>query len=104
MSKITIDEFTDMIKSERKHQADRWGDGTEESLDKTDDRENSPMEFVGYIVQYSTKWFTGGFKPWNVATLRQFQVCMIKVATLAYSAMIWADRAKKKLIAEGDDS
>lgn len=86
-----IYDFSLAIERERQHQAEKFGDGTDAQLDEVDQRNNEAMDFVGYIAAHATRWFHGGFRPYDVATLRIFRSQMIKVATLAYAAVRWAD-------------
>ncbi len=72
---------------ERVYQIEKWG-GYE-----TDDRENGPFQWVGYITQYAMKWFGGGFDTSNLAALTAFRRSMVKVAALGVSAAQWADRS-----------
>ena len=87
----SLSQFMLDIKRERDHQADKWADGTEEGLDQIDFENNSEMSFVGYIAYHATRWFPGGFPPYSLTTLSEFRTQMVKVATLAYAAIRWAD-------------
>lgn len=82
MSKF--DEIVGQIKAERDYQVSRWG--TEADL-----KVNTPMDFVGYIAAYATRWFGGGFRPYAKETLVSFRLHMIKVATLALAAIEHVD-------------
>lgn len=50
------------------------------------------MEWVGYITKYVTRWFPGGFSPWDAETDSAFRTSMIKVAALAVAAVEQYDR------------
>ena len=78
------------ISAEREYQDSKWG-GAE-----VDDRENGYMEWVGYITKYATRWFPGGFAPWNEIAKASFRESMIKVAALAVAAVEQYDREAKK--------
>jgi hypothetical protein len=75
----------DEIRAERKYQLTRWGT-------RADDEINHPMDWVGYIAHYSTRWFSGGFRPYPRNVLFDFRTSMIKVAALAVAAAAWSDR------------
>lgn len=80
-----LQNYLDEVAKERAYQIDKWGD-------QADDEKNDPMSFVGYIANHSTRWFSGGFKPYSLETLVNFRTCMLKVAALGIAAMQWADR------------
>ena len=87
-----IKEFFEKVVEERKHQADRWADGTEDGLDAIDDDNNGACDFVAHIAHHATRWFPGGFPPWSVLTLESFRKQMVNVAALAFAADKWAGR------------
>ena len=89
---MDLEQFAEEVGAERAYQVSRFGDGTDASLDLVDDNQNGPTEWVCYIAAYSTRWFPGFFGPWDDAVLKEFRISMIKVATLAYSAIKWVDR------------
>lgn len=70
---------------ERKYQVSKWGTSA-------DDLVNTPMDFVGYIAHHSTRWFSGGFRPYSKATLEEFRVQMVKVGALAIAAIEAVDK------------
>jgi hypothetical protein len=72
------------IQAEREYQRQKWG--TEADL-----KVNTPMDFVGYIANHSSRWFGGGFRPYSRDTLGAFRIQMIKVATLAIAAIEHVD-------------
>lgn len=88
----TLESFMEEVRAERDHQADKWGDGSEASLDATDDKMNSAESFTAFIAHHSSRWFPGGFPPHGALTLAAFRSQMVKVAALAYAAARWADR------------
>ncbi len=90
--KINTADFGLMIHEERKYQADRWADGTEDGLDKIDDDKNEATDFVAHIAHHSSRWFPGGFPPYGRGVLADFKAQMVKVAALAFAAYKWADR------------
>ena len=90
--KINTADFGLMIHEERKHQADRWADGTEDGLNAIDDDYNGANDFVAHIAHHSSRWFPGGFPPYGRGVLADFKVQMVKVAALAFAAYKWADR------------
>lgn len=75
----------ELIKSERAYQQQRWGN-------KADDTINEPNDFVAYIVHHSTRWFNGGFAPYDSVTVENFRKQMIKVAAIAVAAVESLDR------------
>lgn len=89
---MTLLMFLEEIRKERNMQAEKWGDGTWESLDAIDDDKNGPLEFTAYIAHHATRWFPGGFPPYSNEALHTFRNQMIKVAALAYAAVAWVDR------------
>ena len=68
------------VQAEREYQIKKWGN-------KADLEINRPMDFVGYIAHHSTRWFNGGFAPYNRATLDDYRREMVKVAALAVAAI-----------------
>ena len=96
MTKTTIEEFAKEVETERYHQATKWGDGTDEGLDAVDEANNSAMDFTGFIAHHATRWFPGEFPPYSLDTINTFRTQMVKVATLAYAAIRWADDRLKK--------
>ena len=68
------------IKNEREYQVLKWGRDADLNI-------NRPMDFVGYIANHSTRWFNGGFAPYNRDTLENYRQQMIKVAALAVAAI-----------------
>ena len=75
----------DEIVAERAYQVGKWG------VD-ADDKINTPMDFVGYIAHHSTRWFSGGFRPYSRETLVAYRASMIKVAALAMAAIEAVDK------------
>lgn len=75
------------IAAEREYQQERWGN-------EADDKLNTPNDFVSYIGNYSTKWFPGGFTPYNPDTVDAFRKSMIKTAALAVAAVESIDRQR----------
>lgn len=73
------------VGDKRAYQVGKWGHGA-------DDRLNDPMSFIGYISHYGTRWFRGGFKPYDRTTLQAFREAMIDVAAIAVAAVEYADR------------
>ena len=73
------------IRNEREYQKKKWGTDA-------DDQVNTPMDFVGYIANHSTRWFPGGFRPYNDDTLYDFRDQMIKTAALAVAAIEYTDK------------
>ena len=71
------------IKVERSYQDKIFGGP------RTDDKYNDCMEWTGYITKYSSKWFGGGFPPYNRSA---FRTSMIKTAALAVAAIEQCDR------------
>jgi|SRR5882724_5563629 len=91
------DELFNEVIAEREHQLRRWGN-------EADDTKNSPNDFVAYIAHHSTRWFNGGFAPYNTAAVDSFRKQMVKVLTLAIAAIESIDRqraAKGKTFYEG---
>lgn len=86
---ITAPQFFEIIHAERTYQAQRWGDGSEASLDRTDLEKNDPFAFASYIALHSSRWHPGGFPPYNGDTLAKFRVQMQKVGALCYAAWRW---------------
>jgi hypothetical protein len=70
----------DQIIEERLYQINKWG--TDKDL-----QVSTPMDWVGYITHHATRWFTGGFRPYDRKTLEAFRTEMIKVAATAAAAV-----------------
>ena len=79
----------DEIKKEKEYQDKRWGTTTDDTL-------NTPRMWVAYITRYSTKWMVGTFSPLGKETTDNFRKMMVKVATLAVSAIESLDRQRVK--------
>jgi hypothetical protein len=60
-----IDIFAE-IEAERQYQTNKWGTDADTNV-------NTPMDFVGYIAHYSTRWLTGGFRPYSRSALENNQ-------------------------------
>lgn len=73
---------------EHEYQRKRWGI-------KADDNGNTPWMWATYIGHYATKWMAGEFLPLPRSTTDSFRSCMIKVATLAISAIESVDRQRE---------
>lgn len=86
MSKET-DAILVEIQKEREYQIERWGN-------QRDDQENAPNDWVAYISHHASRWFTGGFKPYNTNAVNDYRKQMIKVATLAVAAIESLDRLR----------
>jgi len=76
---------------ELEYQATKWAKGSLQDLVEIDLKHNSPNDYVAYISHYASRWFPGGFPPYTTETLKNFRVQMIKVLTLAVSAVRWVD-------------
>ncbi len=87
-----IKEFFDKVVRERRLQAHRWADGTEEGLDAIDDDNNEANDFAAVIAHYATLHLPGTLSPEGRDSLVSFRGQMVKVATLAYAAHKWAGR------------
>lgn len=87
------EDFLNAVIMERKHQAKRWANGHEDELDRQDDAKNTIMDFAGYIAKYAFSWLRGDFRPYSFMAYVRFRRAMIKVATLAFSAIRHGDRA-----------
>lgn len=70
---------------EREYQEKRWGN-------IADDTKNEPNDWAAYIAHHATRWFNGGFSPYDKQTVGQFRKQMVKVATLAVAAIESLDR------------
>lgn len=77
------------IDKEREYQEGKWGNNA-------DDTVNTPNDFVSYVAAYSTKWFPGGFMPYNPKTTDDFRTSMIKTAALAVAAVESIDRQRSE--------
>lgn len=75
------------IENEISYQEKRWGT-------KADDTINKPNDWAFYISNYATKWFSGGFAPYQKMTVDAFRTSMIKTAALAISAVRSLDRQR----------
>ena len=75
------------IERERAYQDGKWGH-------KADDTKNEPNDWVAYIAHHSSRWFSGGFAPYNTPTVDAFRKQMIKVAALAVAAVESLDRQR----------
>lgn len=75
-----MDQALELIRKEREYQVAKWGTDA-------DDKINRPMDFVGYISHHSSRWFNGGFAPYDRETLQAFVIQMVKVAALAIAAI-----------------
>lgn len=73
------------INAEREYQVNKWGNDA-------DDTKNSPNDFVAYISHHASRWFNGGFAPYDAATVAAFRKQMIKTAALAVAAIESLDR------------
>lgn len=78
------------VATERDYQEGKWGN-------ETDDSVNTPNDFVSYVAAYSTKWFPGGFLPYNPVTVEAFRTSMVKTAALAVAAVESIDRQRETL-------
>lgn len=83
--------YAEEFDAELQYQADKWASGDQRQLLYVDLEHNGCMDFVGYIASYSTRWFNSGFNHSNKDALQKFRVSMVKVATLAISAIRWVD-------------
>ena len=81
------DEVYNEIDAELTYQYERWG------ID-ADDTKNTPNDFVSYISHHSTRWFNGGFAPYDKQTTDTFRKQMIKTAALAIAAVQSLDRQR----------
>lgn len=82
------DYIIEEIAYEQGYQQDRWGT-------ETDDTRNTPWMWASYICQYATKWMRGTFTPLETNVTDDFRKCMVKVATLAISAIESIDRQRQ---------
>lgn len=82
---MSLRQILDVIAAERGYQMTRWGN-------KADDTLNSPNDWVAYISHHATRWFNGGFAPYDADTVAEFRKQMVKVATLAVAAIESVDR------------
>lgn len=73
------------IDAERDHQVRKWGTDA-------DDKVNFPNDWVAYINHHATRWFKGGFAPYDPDTINDFRTQMVKVAALAVAAVESIDR------------
>jgi hypothetical protein len=77
------------LKQEREYQTAKWGN-------EADDTMNTPNDFVAYISNYSTRWFNGGFTPYDTKTVDEFRISMLKTAALAIAAIESIDRQREE--------
>jgi len=84
---MSLDTILGEVKSERVYQDKKWGH-------KVDDSLNSPNDWVTYICNYASKWFPGGFPPYNENVVEDFRAKMIKTAALAVAAVESIDRQR----------
>lgn len=87
---MRLENFFGLVRHERSYQTQRWASGDEASLDRVDRAHNKPNDFVAYIARYASAWMPGGFPPYTTEALLAFRRSMVKVATLAFSAIRWA--------------
>lgn len=73
------------ISDERDYQESRWGH-------EADDTKNEPNDWVAYIAHHSSRWFDGGFSPYDGETIANFRKQMVKTAALAVAAIESLDR------------
>ena len=85
---MSMDTIFGEIAREREYQDEKWGGAG------VDDAENGKMEWVAYITHYATKWFPGGFPPYDLGVEADFRTKMVKVAALAVAAIEQHDRVK----------
>jgi hypothetical protein len=78
-----------VLKKEREYQTAKWGN-------EADDTMNTPNDFVSYISNYSTRWFKGGFAPYDTKTVDEFRISMLKTAALAIAAVESIDRQREE--------
>ena len=90
---ISLDDFIEALRRERQYQSNRWGDGTDESLDFADAQMNDIADWVLYINRYSTSAIGPGFvhQDPTIQQLEAFKNSMTKVAAIAYAACRWVD-------------
>lgn len=82
-----MDKIFDEIRKERDYQTEKWGNTADDTL-------NTPNDFIAYIAHYSTRWFAGGFAPYNSSDVGRFRTMMVKVAALAVAAIESLDRQR----------
>jgi len=75
------------VEAERARQDVRWGTDV-------DDARNTPNDWVAYIAHHSTRWFKGGFTPYQPQVVDTFRAQMVKVAALAVAAIESLDRQR----------
>lgn len=76
------------LDAEHEYQKKKWGTSG-------DDSKNTPWMWASYISQYATKWMVGEFLPIGRTTTESFRTCMVKVATIAISAIESIDRQRE---------
>lgn len=81
------DDILNAIAAERDYQTRRWGV-------EADDTKNEPNDWVAYISHHATRWFSGGFAPYDFGTVEAFRAQMVKVAALAIAAIESIDRQR----------
>jgi penicillin V acylase-like amidase (Ntn superfamily) len=91
---VEMKNILDQISEERAYQKEKWGTADEEK--------NTANDFVAYIGHYSTKWFPGGFAPYNRTVLENFRKNMLKTATIAVAAIEWVDKILENKITRPD--
>lgn len=79
-----VEDVVKEIVAEREYQVKKWGDTNDLYV-------NTPMDFVGYIANHSTRWFGGGFRPYSREVLENYRKQMIKTAALAVAAIEHTD-------------
>lgn len=80
-----LERVFDKVSKEREYQIGRWGT-------EADERHNKPNDWVTYITGYAAKWLPGNFAPYSRKTLEDFQTSMLKVATIAFAAIVETDK------------
>lgn len=76
------------IANERTYQEGKWGNEADDTL-------NTPNDFIAYMNAYSTRWFPGGFTPYNPETVDAFRKSMVKTAAIAVAAIESVDRQRE---------
>jgi len=79
----------DEIESERTYQRSKWGNNNDDTL-------ATPEDWVAWIAHHSSRWFGGGYKPYNTDTVASFRKQMIKTAALAVAAVESIDRQRNQ--------
>lgn len=78
------------IDAERDYQDKKWGHNA-------DDTKNEPNDWASYIAHHSTRWFNGGFAPYDATTVAAFRKQMVKTAALAVAAIESLDRQTRDI-------